>query len=70
MVKIAFVSDSVLNVKLNNMIKEPQSRVPEVVHQEGTSRAQALRHKFNPRNNDLMKEMERLIYNGVVLTPR
>jgi carbamoyltransferase len=47
--------------------EEWKTRVPEVVHQDGTSRAQVLRREFNPRYYDLMKEMERLTGNGVVL---
>ncbi|TLM66184.1 MAG: carbamoyltransferase [Deltaproteobacteria bacterium] len=49
------------------VVEEWKSRVPEVVHQDGTSRAQVLRREFNPRYYDLMKEMERLTGNGVVL---
>ncbi len=44
-----------------------KSRVPEVVHEDGTSRAQVLRREFNPRYYDLMLEMEKLTGNGVVL---
>jgi len=44
-----------------------KSRVPEVVHQDGTSRAQVLKREFNPRYYDLMVEMEKLTGNGVVL---
>lgn len=46
---------------------EWKTRVPEVVHEDGTSRAQALKREFNPRYYDLMKEMEKLTGNGVVL---
>jgi len=49
------------------VVEEWKGRVPEVVHQDGTSRAQVLRREFNPRYYDLMKEMERLTGNGVVL---
>ncbi|MBK7813001.1 MAG: carbamoyltransferase [Rhodocyclaceae bacterium] len=42
-------------------------RVPEVVHEDGTSRAQVLRREFNPRYYDLMLELEKLTGNGVVL---
>ena len=41
--------------------------MPEVVHEDGTSRAQVLRREFNPRYYDLMLEMEKLTGNGVVL---
>jgi len=44
-----------------------KTRVPEVVHEDGTSRAQVLRREFNPRYYDLMLEMEKLTGNGVVL---
>lgn len=44
-----------------------KERVPEVVHQDGTSRAQALKREFNPRYYDLMLEVEKLTGNGVVL---
>ena len=44
-----------------------RERVPEVVHEDGTARAQVLRREFNPRYYDLMKELERLTGNGVVL---
>jgi len=47
--------------------EEWKTRVPEVVHEDGTSRAQVLRREFNPRYYDLMLEMERLTGNGVVL---
>jgi len=49
------------------VVDEWKTRVPEVVHQDGTSRAQVLKREFNPRYYDLMKEMERLTGNGVVL---
>ena len=44
-----------------------KERVPEVVHEDGTSRAQVLKREFNPRYYDLMKELENLTGNGVVL---
>jgi carbamoyltransferase len=46
---------------------EWKARVPEVVHEDGTSRAQVLRREYNPRYYDLMLEMEKLTGNGVVL---
>ncbi|MDT3670437.1 MAG: carbamoyltransferase [Aromatoleum sp.] len=46
---------------------EWKSRVPEVVHEDGTSRAQVLKRDYNPRYYDLMKELEKLTGNGVVL---
>jgi carbamoyltransferase len=47
--------------------EEWKTRVPEVVHQDGTSRAQILKREFNPRYYDLMLELEKLTGNGVVL---
>jgi carbamoyltransferase len=46
---------------------EWKTRVPEVVHEDGTSRAQVLRREFNPRYYELMVELEKLTGNGVVL---
>ena len=42
-------------------------RVPEVVHQDGTARAQSLEPGLNDAYYALMEEMERLTGNGVVL---
>jgi carbamoyltransferase len=47
--------------------EEWKSRVPEVVHEDGTSRAQVLKREYNPRYYDLMLELEKLTGNGVVL---
>lgn len=46
---------------------EWKTRVPEVVHEDGTSRAQVLERQFNPRWYDLMLELEKLTGNGVSL---
>ncbi|WP_028873896.1 carbamoyltransferase family protein [Tepidiphilus margaritifer] len=46
---------------------EWRQRVPEVVHEDGTARAQVLRREHNPRYYDLMLELEKLTGNGVVL---
>lgn len=46
---------------------EWKPRVPEVVHEDGTSRAQVLERRYNPRYYDLMIELEKLTGNGVVL---
>jgi len=46
---------------------EWKTRVPEVVHEDGTARAQALKREYNPRYYELMEEMEKLTGNGVVL---
>jgi carbamoyltransferase len=47
--------------------EEWKKRVPEVVHEDGTSRAQVLKRDYNPRYYDLMLELEMLTGNGVVL---
>lgn len=47
--------------------EEWKARVPEVVHEDGTARAQALTRAHNPRYYALMEEMEKLTGNGVVL---
>jgi carbamoyltransferase len=44
-----------------------KQRVPEVVHEDGTARAQALERDCNPRYYELMEELEKLTGNGVVL---
>lgn len=44
-----------------------KNRVPEVVHEDGTSRAQVLERRHNPRWYDLMLELEKLTGNGVSL---
>lgn len=44
-----------------------RSRVPEVVHEDGTARAQVLQREHNLRYYDLMRELEKLTGNGVVL---
>lgn len=47
--------------------EEWKTRVPEVVHEDGTARAQVLKREYNPRYYDLMLELEKLTGNGVVL---
>ena len=42
-------------------------RVPEVVHEDGTARAHAVKENINPRYYALIKEVEKLTGNGVVL---
>ena len=42
-------------------------RVPEVVHEDGTARAHAVKEAINPRYYALIKEVEILTGNGVVL---
>jgi carbamoyltransferase len=44
-----------------------KSRVPEVVHEDGTARAQLLQREYNPRYYALMEELEKLTGNAVVL---
>ena len=46
---------------------EWKERVPEVVHEDGTARGQALERDCNPRYYALMEELEKLTGNGVVL---
>ncbi|WP_373187419.1 carbamoyltransferase [Halopseudomonas sp.] len=46
---------------------EWKNRVHEVVHEDGTARAQVLKRDYNPRYYDLMKELEHVTGNGVVL---
>ncbi|RDH42463.1 carbamoyltransferase [Zooshikella ganghwensis] len=47
--------------------EEWKERVPEVVHEDGTSRGQAVKQEFNPRYYALLEEMEKRTGNGVVL---
>ena len=47
--------------------EEWKTRVPEVVHEDGTSRAQVLKREYNPRYYDLMVELEKITGNGVAL---
>ncbi len=47
--------------------EEWKERVPEVVHEDGTSRVQIVSDDTNPRYYALLKEMEKLTGNGVVL---
>ncbi len=44
-----------------------KSRVPEVVHEDGTARAQVVTRDTNPRYYALLEALERLTGNGVVL---
>ena len=44
-----------------------QKRIPEVVHQDGTARVQVVTEKTNPRYYALLKHMQVLTGNGVVL---
>ena len=47
--------------------QEWKQRVPEVVHEDGTARAQVLERQHNPRYYALLEELEKLTGNGVVL---
>jgi len=44
-----------------------KTRVPEVVHEDGTARGQALQREYNPRYYALIETLEELTGNGVVL---
>lgn len=44
-----------------------KSRIPEVVHEDGTARAQIVTRATNPRYYELIEEMEKLTGNAVVL---
>jgi len=44
-----------------------KARVPEVVHEDGTARAQVVTRDTNPRYYELIEELEKLTGNGVVL---
>ncbi len=50
--------------KVNPAWKE---RIPEVIHEDGTSRAQVVNKETNPRYYALIKELEKLTGNGAVL---
>lgn len=47
--------------------EEWAKRIPEVVHEDGTSRVQVVTEDVNPRYYALLKEMEKLTGNGAVL---
>jgi len=44
-----------------------KTRIPEVVHEDGTARAQIVTKSTNPRYYELLEEMEKLNGNGVLL---
>lgn len=44
-----------------------KERVPEVVHEDGTARAQVVTRDTNPRYYALIEELEKLTGNGVIL---
>ncbi len=47
--------------------EEWRQRIPEVVHEDGTSRVQIVNKDTNPRYHALLQEMEKLTGNGAVL---
>lgn len=47
--------------------QEWNERIPEVIHEDGTSRAQVVNKDTNPRYYKLIQELEELTGNGVVL---
>ena len=49
------------------MAESWKERIPEVVHEDGTARAQVVTEKTNPRYYSLISEVEKLTGNGVVL---
>jgi carbamoyltransferase len=50
-----------------DVAEEWKDRVPEVVHEDGTARAQIVTRETNPRYYELIEELEQLTGNGVVL---
>lgn len=50
-----------------NVAESWKSRIPEVVHEDGTARAQIVTRATNARYYELIEEMEKLTGNGVVL---
>jgi len=50
-----------------NVAEEWKSRIPEVVHEDGTARAQIVTKATNPRYYDLLEEIEKLNGNAVLL---
>lgn len=50
-----------------DVAEEWKARIPEVVHEDGTARAQIVTRETNPRYYALIEELEKLTGNGVVL---
>jgi carbamoyltransferase len=50
-----------------DVAEEWKGRVPEVVHEDGTARAQVVTRDTNPRYYELIEEVEKLTGNGVIL---
>jgi carbamoyltransferase len=47
--------------------EEWKTRIPEVVHEDGTARVQVVTRDVHPRFYDLLEHLEALTGNGVVL---
>ena len=47
--------------------QEWNRRIPEVIHEDGTSRAQVVNRETNPRYYELIQKLEELTGNGVIL---
>ena len=50
-----------------DVAEEWKTRVPEVVHEDGTARAQVVTRESNPRYYALIEALEKLTGNGVIL---
>ncbi len=50
-----------------DVAEEWKTRVPEVVHEDGTARAQVVTPESNPRYYALIEQLEKLTGNGVIL---
>ena len=50
-----------------DVAEEWKTRVPEVVHEDGTARAQVVARDVNPRYYALIEQLEKLTGNGVIL---
>jgi len=50
-----------------DVAEEWKTRIPEVVHEDGTARAQIVTADTNPRYYELIQKLEKLTGNGVVL---
>ncbi len=50
-----------------DVAEEWKARIPEVVHEDGTARAQIVTRDTNPRYYALIEELEKLTGNGVIL---
>ena len=50
-----------------DVAEEWKERIPEVVHEDGTARAQIVTRDTNPRYYALIEELEKLTGNAVIL---